>query len=200
MRCEYAWRRAKLAKCRARHTRYEMASSINRQLSGPITITLPFSVHRRQGGRAFGNRELPHSSVDPVSRSSAWSMKRGQTGSSSPSSSPSSSIDARRIDPREGQTSRARWLLVSFTPPSDSAAFIHGLGRLPGTGARYFECQSRPAVRYRRLKKGCNMIEGGRTRWRKGTAREDEGTYWENGLRIEDARGEAEREGAHSHI
>lgn len=85
-------------------------------------------------------RELPHSSVDPVSRSSAWSMKRGQTGSSSPSSSSSSSsssIDARRIDPREGQTSRARWLLVSSTPPSDSAAFIHELGRLPGTGALF---------------------------------------------------------------
>lgn len=32
---------------------------------------------------------------------------------------------------------------------------------------------------------------------RKGTAREDEGTYWKNGLRIEDARGEAEREVAY---
>lgn len=47
----------------------------------------------------------------------------------------------RRIDPREGQATR----LVS--PPSDSAAFIHGLGRLPGNGTLFREREGQPVGR-----------------------------------------------------
>ncbi|KYN23305.1 hypothetical protein ALC57_04178 [Trachymyrmex cornetzi] len=102
--------------------------------------------------KSLRSRELPHSSVDPVSRSSAWSMKRGQTGSSSPSSS--SSIDAHRIDPCEGQTSRA--LGDSSSPPCLRAIRPRSFMDSGGCqeSGRYFECKSRPVVRYSGRKKG----------------------------------------------
>lgn len=142
---------------------YEMASPINRQLSGPITIILPLGAPtRRQGGRAYVVVSYSHSSVDPVSRSSAWSMKRGQTGSSSPSSSSSSSssssIDACRIDPREGQTSQAR------CPPR----LLRASGRFGRVHSWTPEAaRNRDVIssaRTGRPKKGCNTIEGGRAR------------------------------------
>lgn len=48
-------------------------------------------------------------------------------------------------------------------PPSDSAAFIHGLRRLPGTRA-LFRVREPTDRTIRRPKKGCNTIEGGRAR------------------------------------
>lgn len=143
-----------------------MASSINRQLSGSITRILPLRISctDAKAEEPIRSRELPHSCVDPVSRSS-WSMKRGQTGSSSLSSlSSSSSVDrctpnrsARRSDKPGSVTSRAS------VPLNDSAAFIHGLERLPGTGAFVFRVREPAAGRTgtRRPKKGCNTIESG---------------------------------------